>query len=180
MRTYPAVNNIGSQFLKLAISALCIVPWSISVNVKPAYGCSCLRPGPPLTALDQATAVFAGEVSAINQTARGFEVSFSVAEVWKGELPQNLVITTGPHSAACGYSFEVGQDYLVYAHGRDNNRLGAGLCSRTALLSNAADDLVELGDGALPAFDKSTDGATPPEVTPSPGCSFLRQSKASG
>ena len=166
MTSYPAVNKAVSQLLKLTISALCIVPWSIPVNIKPAYGCSCLRPGPPLTELDRATAVFAGEVSAINRTTRGFEVSFSVAEVWKGDLPRTLVITTGPHSAACGYAFNIGQDYLVYAYGRDTTSLGAGLCSRTALLSNAADDLIELGDGAPPNPDESTS----PDVIPLPGC----------
>ncbi|MDJ0706309.1 MAG: hypothetical protein QNJ46_23810 [Leptolyngbyaceae cyanobacterium MO_188.B28] len=170
MKTYPGVNKAVSQLLKLTISALCITPWSIYINVKPAYGCSCLPPGPPLSELDQAMAVFAGEVSAIKQTTRGFEISFNVTEVWKGDLTSTLVISTGPHSAACGYPFEIGQDYLVYAYGRDSTRLAASLCSRTAPLSNAADDLVELGDGAPPNADEVIDESMSPEVIPLLGC----------
>lgn len=166
MKIYPRVNATVGQLLKLTISALCVVPWSITVNLKPAYACSCLRPGPPLAELDQATAVFAGEVSDIKRTSTGVEVSFSVSEVWKGDLNPTLVITTGPHSAACGYPFEIGQDYLVYAYGGDNARLGANLCSLTALLSTAGEDLAELGDGVPPTLAEPS----PPEVVPLPDC----------
>ena len=154
MKIYPSVNDTVSQLLKLMVSALCVLPWSIAVNIKPAAACSCLPAGPPLTELGQATAVFAGEVSDITQTTTGVEVSFSVSEVWKGNLNPTLVVTTGPHSAACGYPFQMGQAYLVYAYGGKNGRLGANLCSRTTLLSNAEADLVELGDSALPTLEE--------------------------
>ena len=134
MQIYSGVNHAVGQILKLAVSASFIVPWGVSVNVKPAYACSCLRPGPPLAELDRATAVFAGEVSDIKRTTTGVDVSFSVSDVWKGDLNSTLVVTTGPHSAACGYPFEIGQDYLVYAYGRDDAGLEANLCSRTTLL----------------------------------------------
>ena len=152
MKIYPGITDMVGRLLMATISALCVVPWSATVNVKPAYACSCLPAGPPLTALDQATAVFSGQVSDIKRTTTEVEVSFNVTEVWKGELTPTLVINTGPHSAACGYPFEIGQDYLIYAHGRNNTRLGASLCSRTTLLSNAEADLVELGDGAPPTL----------------------------
>ena len=166
MKIDSGVNHAVSQILKLAVSVFVVVPWSLTVNVKPANACSCLRPGSPLTELEKATAVFAGEVSDIEQTTTGFEVSFSVSEVWKGDLNPTLVLTTGPHSAACGYPFGIGQDYLVYAYGRDAAPLSTNLCSRTTLLSNAEDDLIELGDSGLPTLGE----VTPPEASPWPDC----------
>jgi hypothetical protein len=54
-------------------------------------------------------------------------------------------VLTPRSSAACGYSFTEGEEYLVYASGR-GLRLRTGLCSGTKRLSEAQADLAILGE----------------------------------
>lgn len=49
---------------------------------------------------------------------------------------------TGNSGAECGFPFEVGRSYLVYAFSNPkSNKLHASICSRTRLLSDASEDL---------------------------------------
>lgn len=125
----------------------------------PAYACSCAMPGPPQEALGQSTAVFSGKVTGIRlpQPPRGPSVSsadpvnivFVVDQVWKGPRATILVVSTPRESASCGYTFQSNTDYIVYARGNDSN-LQVSLCSRTAPLDKAQEDLAALGAGAKP------------------------------
>jgi hypothetical protein len=75
-----------------------------------------------------------------------------VSEVWKGPKQQTVEIITGADSGVgCGYPFEEGREYLVYANGGQD--LKVDLCSETKLLSKAGADLAVLGNG-----EKSKDG----------------------
>jgi hypothetical protein len=74
-----------------------------------------------------------------------------VSEVWKGPKQQTVEITTASNGAMCGYSFEEGREYLVYAYGGQD--LKVDLCSETKLLSKAGADLALLGDGERPGDD---------------------------
>jgi hypothetical protein len=58
--------------------------------------------------------------------------------LWKGELKREIIITTNKDSAMCGYGFEVGKKYLVYANGLKND-LFVDNCSRTTNMSNKGD-----------------------------------------
>ena len=73
--------------------------------------------------------------------------TFDVDNVWKGDLKQTITIKTAQSSAACGFNFEENQKYIVYASQYDDEYLEVSLCSRTGLLSNATEDLQELGSG---------------------------------
>ncbi len=122
-----------------------------------ANACSCIPPEPPLEAKERAAAVFAGRVESIEQSdwlmqggADPVIVRMTVSDVWKGPENQNVTIRTARDSAACGYSFEEGKAYLVYAHESDNG-LATGICERTALLSDAEEDVKELGEAIEPA-----------------------------
>jgi hypothetical protein len=77
-------------------------------------------------------------------------VTFRVSKVWKGPISATLAVTTARSGASCGYEFESGRDYLVYAEGTDQG-LTVSLCSRTQRLSEADEDLAILGDGIVPA-----------------------------
>lgn len=125
--------------------------------------CSCAPPPGPAVARDRAAAVFAGRVSAIDQGqsadgASHYQVTIQVSTVWKGAVGRETVVFTSSNSASCGYSFEVGKDYLVYAaktggetpRAYPDNALSTGLCSRTSPLASAGDDLAALGTGAMP------------------------------
>jgi hypothetical protein len=127
-----------------------------------AFACSCLQPAPPLKALAESDAVFSGTVVSLSEpmlptsSADLMSVEFDVAQVWKGDISQKEEIHTALSSASCGFNFEAGRDYIVYAN-EYGGRLQASLCSRTSLLSDAQEDLQALGAGkaALVAQDTS-------------------------
>jgi hypothetical protein len=101
-------------------------------------------------ALGGSSAVFAGEVVSITKGEPfGREpntVSLRVSEVWKAPELETLEVTTPRGGAACGYPFKEGQEYLVYAYGKEQP-FKVHLCSETTPLSEASADLQALGNG---------------------------------
>jgi hypothetical protein len=133
--------------------------------LKPAYACSCVQPAPPLQARDQSQTVFAGAVAAVEPGKDGLLVTFDVAQSWKGPVGPRLTLATSGSSASCGFEFVPGEEYLVYGYAQDG-QLHTGLCTRTAPLANAGDDLAALGPGvaapAAPAAPPAEVGAELP------------------
>lgn len=121
-------------------------------SVPPAYACSCVVPPPPEEALNEAEEVFAGEVIDITSadSSGDLTVRFAVSESWKGVEHQEIEVSTPNNSAACGFGFEEGKEYLVYTY-ENSDGSGAdsatGLCQRSAELSSAGEDLDALGEG---------------------------------
>lgn len=113
---------------------------------RPAYACSCVRPPAPNQALANAAVVFSGRVTNIERVKGRLNVTFRVDKHWKGTPGQSLTVQTSATTATCGYPFKVGQTYLVYADRRQGG-LQTNQCSRTTLLSQAAEDLSVLGKG---------------------------------
>ena len=117
-----------------------------------AFACSCAPPEGPSAELGRASAVFSGRVIEVRgrkgagRTPGMVEAVFEAARVWKGAAGKQVGVYTNPDSAACGYAFEAGRSYLVYARG-GGGRLTTGLCSRTKRLEDAGADLDELGPG---------------------------------
>lgn len=138
--------------------------------LKPAYACSCMMAPPPQEALGQSQTVFAGTVSGVQPGKDGVLVTFDVDQFWKGPDGPQLTLHTPASSASCGYEFVPGEEYLVYGFAQDG-QLSTGLCTRTAPLANAADDLAALGAGtpvsAAPAE------APAPAVEPPAGAPLL-------
>jgi len=131
---------IRTAFACLFVMGLCLSPRTV-------WACSCMLPPPPGEAADQSDAVFVGEVTAMDLQAASsglqvVRVSFRVLGSLKG-VDRTAVVYTNESSAACGYSFEEGDRYLVYA-GQSNGQLHTGLCSRTKRLAQAAEDLKAL------------------------------------
>jgi hypothetical protein len=136
-----------------------------------AFACSCAAlPGTPQErareALSGSTAVFSGEVvefekpppdtamvegtmlTVMGDAGREATVTLQASEVWKGPRQQTVTITTEADSSmGCGYPFEEGQEYLVYATGKEPS---VSLCSETKPLSEADADLEALGEGQKP------------------------------
>ena len=140
---------------------LVIIVSMLTIETESAYACSCAPPGPIDEELTNAAAVFSGKVVNLAKPIGGFgpissadpiKVTFQVYKVWKGSVSQTTSITTARSGASCGYTFEKGGEYIVYAHGPENN-LSVSLCSRTQPLDTAEDDLVVLGVGAAPLAD---------------------------
>ena len=120
-----------------------------------ARACTCELPLANLTltqqvkkAKKQSQAVFVGKVMQVRSEGYGVSVKFRVENVWKGKLSREVTIFTGQGGGDCGYRFEVGESYLVYASG-SHERLSTNICQRTAPRS-ADGDMKVLGKGKLP------------------------------
>jgi hypothetical protein len=105
-------------------------------------------------ALAESSAVFSGEVVEVEKGPRikmmglGDRVTLRASEVWKGPQQRTFEVSTPRSGAACGFLFEEGQEYLVYASGRQDFEVY--LCSGTRPLSAANAHLAVLGDGERP------------------------------
>ncbi|MBI5001777.1 hypothetical protein HZC31_00160 [Candidatus Woesearchaeota archaeon] len=136
-------------FVLALLFAFCVSSFS-------AFACSCIMPGTVTEEVERADVVFVGTVIAVDHSEyRAYifpdlEFSFTVQEYWKGVLSEPLIIHTGQGGGDCGFSFEEGKSYLVYAYADESGDLHTNICSRTALLSDAEGDLVRLGNGFAP------------------------------
>lgn len=151
---------------------LAVVMLLIHVNVEPASACSCIELT-PAEAFERADAVFVGEVTAFKVRSGLFgkssidptTVQFAVSEVWKGPRQESMTIRTVRSEVSCGFEFDEGLKYLVYA--RDGQ---TGLCDRTALTIRASGDLDALGEGWQPGgeSDGSSEDVTQSKDAESP------------
>ncbi len=138
---------IKQTLLVSMLTALTIV-FALSVSA-----CSCIQPQSPTKALENADAVFLGTVEKV--TTSSFENSinsvtytFKRGNIWKGPESVMIEVKTASNSAACGVNLEEGKEYLVYAYYAEDEsgkqELTTTLCSRTALVADAANDINEL------------------------------------
>ena len=114
-----------------------------------SLSCSCEFPGTPLEELASHDAVFIGRVVEIVEPSedRDYEwILFKRSAVWKGPLGEGIAIRTRrTDEPMCGFSFEVGGEYLVYALLEDG-ALETSICSRTSSLAVATEDVALLGE----------------------------------
>ncbi|WP_027084415.1 hypothetical protein [Cohnella panacarvi] len=119
-----------------------------------AYACSCAG-ADAKGKLERSHVVFLGKVTDKGGTkkfdhGRLRKYSFEVDQAWKGTNEKHITIYSydGP-GASCGFEFEKNQVYLVYSYKGDNNLFQTNLCSGNLNLSQASDDLQQLGDGTI-------------------------------
>lgn len=171
-----------------------LVSLVIILSFEPADACSCAGEPPPCEAFSGATAVFVGEVLDAAQqkehknedgTTTVYDVGsirFHVTEAFSGVTSSIVVISSGTGGGDCGYWFKRGQSYLVYAFG-EPERLSTGICTRTAPISDAEEDLVFLRNlpktgtgGVLHGIVNRVVGDVehgPTEVSPMPGVKVI-------
>jgi len=141
-----------------------------------ALACSCMPPGTVQEEIAKSSRVFLGQVTAIQErparadrswftaaaewTRQLFggtpllparehafrQVTFTVGETFKGAAVPTLSLGTGLGGGDCGYAFETGQSYVVYAHG-EGDALQAGICSLTGPASDPRSGLEALRGG---------------------------------
>jgi hypothetical protein len=125
----------------------------------PACGagfCDCVMPRPVAEEREASAAVFAGTVLGSRDTTIAFDgrpywmraVTFRVDRAWKGVDAETATVLTGSGGGDCGYGFEAGKPYLVYAgrwRGEAGAPLATSICTRTGALSLAGSDVRELG-----------------------------------
>ncbi len=129
----------------LAFAALLLL------SARTASACTCVDAGPPCQAYGAFAAVFSGRVIEIDSLTiedgplKGYSqklVRFAVNQSFRGISGTSVEAITGNGGGDCGYPFKVGESYLVYAYqDPKDNKLYAGICSRTRLLSEADEDL---------------------------------------
>src|SRR6266545_3665484 len=68
---------------------------------------------------------------------------FQVGEVLSGVASgqKEIEIVTGMGGGDCGYPFQTGSEYVVYAYRNGEGRLQTGTCSRTRPLAQASEDI---------------------------------------
>ena len=111
-----------------------------------AYACSCTETPSVQSSFDAASAVFLGEVTIIANNVAQLpqnQVTFVVREQFKGEAKAQLELRTASIPTACGYPFQVGEQYVVYAE-ESAGGLRTSLCSRTRRVEDAHEDLTIL------------------------------------
>ncbi len=124
----------------------------LAFSVPFAFSCTC-APKPSVgKALSQSDAVFVGRVIAWHNASiefapghrsGGYTFVFEVERLFKGALSSEVAVLTGHGRGDCGYPFNVGEEYLIYAY-RDNG-LVTNICTRTTNINTADADLAELG-----------------------------------
>ena len=121
-----------SIYFSLAVALFLVV------SAEQSFACSCTRTIEPVKkqvqrAYKDSAAIFSGEVVEISDSSEdtgNFLVKLKVAKSWKGELGDQVTISTAKNGAMCGYTFEAGKTYLVYADGPKESLIVTN-CSRT-------------------------------------------------
>lgn len=125
----------------------------------PSARCVCAADGPDdagavLSARNDADAVFLGRVVRIERIrlpgdadaefGDWREATFEVSRSWKGGNDARTRVRTPWHAALCGFPFERGGEYLIYARVADDGRLRTDACTRTRTRARAGEDLLHL------------------------------------
>jgi hypothetical protein len=139
----------------------------ISLLVAPSTirACSCAMVGSGCgIALNPGSMVFLGKVISKEEIrestsldvdttggTRGyaFHITTTVNFQGAGQAGQEVVVSTGQGGGDCGYPFQVGTSYLVYA-GNNNGKLSTSICSGTSpevMVSGTLKELRALRDG---------------------------------
>lgn len=159
------MSNVNKEIFRNAGLFMMIFGFFLTFLPTNSYACSCVLPGTPEEELEESTAVFSGKVvemidkdknNLIQSSADPIAVVLEVEETWKGMDKSEVVVHTKRSSASCGYEFSLNKDYIVYANEGDGG-LHVSLCSRTALLSGADEDLKALDEGEKPKEEVSVD-----------------------
>lgn len=147
----------------------------LAVGANDASACSCIQIGnaDPVGAVAGTDAVFRARVvttaavltnddgavlrSGQRETPTGYVqqlVALRVEELFKGEVAPLTILITGSGSGDCGYSFEEGKEYLVFASFSSEKRLirlarsapvlTTSICTFTRPAEGAADLLISL------------------------------------
>ncbi|MBS1820091.1 MAG: carboxypeptidase regulatory-like domain-containing protein [Acidobacteria bacterium] len=111
------------------------------------HACMCDELPSPCTAMAENRAIFVGTPTAIEPDPANDStliVSMNIGERFSGTLTgSRTTVRTSRGDVSCGYPFQIGVQYLVYADGSDD-ALGVSRCSRTGPLAARQDDVTLL------------------------------------
>lgn len=114
---------------------------SLGVYCPPSQACSCVVRGPICSEYWSTPILFWGKVVGIEYhevedkqttfTPDELLVHFEVTKQYRGQAGNPAIVHTPSQSSACGFEFQQGHEYLVYAFKPTGGSLTTGLCSGT-------------------------------------------------
>jgi hypothetical protein len=156
---------------RLLIASL-LIGAVVQVMATRAEGCECGRRRDPAAEFEKSVLVFRGTVANIEdrlasglwwvahfgvratdscyEKCFGIAVTFTVQGSWRGTPGPSVLVLTGQGGGDCGYRFEPGEEYLVYAYRGLDGAPATDICRRTRPVSAAAADLAFLRQGSEP------------------------------
>ena len=136
--------------MRLAGFVLALITFAVLGSARAAQACSCVESGPACQAFWNTSLVFDAVARSVDDE-RGL-ATLDVLHVWKGTVPDNLVVPSGDGGGSCVYEFQAGQHYLVFAyHDPSNGRVRVSLCSATRVWDGSGRDADFLGSLTRPA-----------------------------
>ncbi|WP_019636516.1 hypothetical protein [Paenibacillus fonticola] len=144
------------RLVSVTLLLLILVTGLVSFPVKKVFACSCVG-GDAKEKLERSAVVFVGKVikkggTQNSQYGRLREYTFDVDRAWKGINDKDSRITIYSYdggSESCGFQFDKNQTYLVYSYLAEDNSLQTNLCSGNIPISQAGDELKQLGTGTI-------------------------------
>lgn len=118
-------------FARVLIAALAVAGTTTGTAVGQAPSCSCTARTPPQLGR-QADVVFTGRAVSVALRKSTLVATFVVQTGLKGAVPDTAAVTTPASPRRCGYRFEQGGLYTVFAT-RSAGHLATGLCSATTV-----------------------------------------------
>ncbi|MFA6391882.1 MAG: hypothetical protein WCW66_03990 [Patescibacteria group bacterium] len=109
--------------------------------------CDCAGPPDVATEYFNADIVFSGIATSFRERLGSDpaykDAEFVVYDSWKGNADDAriLTISTDAFGPACGFEFEEGKEYLVYATIARDGKMYTGSCGRTKLLTSAVNEV---------------------------------------
>ncbi len=143
-----------SRLIK-GLLVLTLAAWGFSAV---AGACSCNAQLDVTLARERADAAFVGRVTelrlapgfsedpTISYATEDLQVILVVHSQWKGDIGDRTLVRTAFTCCLCGFTFETGEEYLVYAVFGEDGTLRTSLCTRTRRLADATHDPVVLGE----------------------------------
>jgi hypothetical protein len=98
--------------------------------------------------------VFRGRVSEIRRPfwdwlgltkSGGYRVEFAVVKQWKGAKSASIGVVTRLSGEACGFPFELNEEYLVYVVDEPKG-VQTGICTGTKNITDAEQEMKQLDD----------------------------------
>jgi hypothetical protein len=173
----------------MRVQFIAAVILGFTLSPAPVLGCTCAAPPPEvktaseLAAWTRADAVFEGKVESVELRWRLKEaqigdvistvatdldrdgpqilVSLEVLHSYRGDHRKPMWVSTGLGGGDCGFDFEVGKQYLVYAFKDETGELSTNICTRTTRLEKSSENLAHpRGKRVAPAANKEASTRT--------------------
>ncbi|MEM6346020.1 MAG: hypothetical protein AAF927_19150 [Bacteroidota bacterium] len=149
MQTVYVPNILQSQMLEKS-KILTTYVLLLFVGIQTGFACECI-PLSTQAKIDSADIVFDGTVIYVNTNwmSGGMKYTFQVHQSWKRRTDTVMVINSGFATTDCGYTFEEGQRYLVFARKKFSFKTDA--CAGNMLIADATNYLSKLGQSQKPS-----------------------------